>query len=132
MPDTTNPPKRSHPCKGMTKAAYRAYRKKHVTLWQASGLSKSDYATQIGVSKDAVRDWIRGFGVVPPLKTAHPNHTNTASPKQAPPSATLVPVRISPANQIKGLKLIHPDGIVLEWSEPPPAAWLAELLRGMA
>ena len=119
MPDTTTHRKRSHPCKGMSKAAYRAYRKKHVKQWQASGLSKADYAVQIGVSKDAVRDWVRDFGVVAPAIPSHP-------------SATLVPVRIAPSPQSNSLKLTRPDGLVLEWNEPPPAAWLIELMRGLA
>ena len=115
----------------MTKAVYRAYRKEHVKLWQASGLSQSDYANQIGVSKDAVRDWVRDFGAVLPLKTVKVNHTNTAPPKQTASSATLVPVRIAPTIHINVLKLIRPDGLVLEWNESPPAAWLGELLRSM-
>ena len=103
----------------MSKAAYRTYRKKHVKLWQASGLSKADYANQINVSKDAMRDWVRDFGNATPAKLAQP-------------AATLVPVRMAPASQSNTFKLTRPDGLVLELNEPPPAAWLAELLRGMA
>ena len=122
MSESNIPAKRSHPCKVMTKAAYRAYRKKHVKLWQASGLSKSDYAEQIGASTDAVRDWIRDFAT-------------DVSPKLSQPGATLVPVRIQPTsqtNQSNGLKLTRTDGIALEWQTLPDAAWLAELLRSMA
>lgn len=109
----------------MSKGAYRAYRKKHVKLWQASGLSKADYATQINVSKEAMRDWVRDFGSITVSQTAPVN------PKQT-QAATLIPVRIAPTQLSNGLKLTRPDGIVLEWIEPPSAAWLAELLRGLA
>lgn len=132
MPNSINTAKRSHPCKGMTKAVYRAHRKKHVKLWQASGLSKADYAVQIGISKDAMRDWVRDFGAVTSPKIVKPNLTSVAAPKQIQTAATLVPVRIQSTPQNNGLKLTRPDGIVLEWSEPPQATWLAELLRSMS
>jgi DNA-binding transcriptional regulator YiaG len=131
MPNSINPSKRSHPCKGMTKAVYRTHLRKHVKLWQASGLSKADYAAQIGISKDTMRNWVRDFGAAALPKTAKPNLTGVAVPKQTQPAATLVPVRIQTTNQSHGLKLTRPDGIILEWSEAPPSIWLAELLRNI-
>jgi hypothetical protein len=122
LSNATNSPKRSHPCKGTTKAAYLAHRKKHVKLWQASGRSKSDYAAQLGVSKDTFYDWTRDFGSV----------AKTTKPKQAKPTATLVPVRIQAASQHNALKLTRTDGSVLEWREPPQATWLAQLLKALA
>jgi hypothetical protein len=45
----------------------------------------------------------------------------------------MIPVRVqanhAPAGQ---MKLVLHGGIMLEWSHPPQAAWLAELLKGLA
>ncbi|TDR31873.1 hypothetical protein [Hydromonas duriensis] len=43
MSNSALPSKRSHPCKGMSKADYRAYRQHHVKLWQASGLFSATF-----------------------------------------------------------------------------------------
>ena len=45
----------------------------------------------------------------------------------------MIPVRVqanhTPAGQ---MKLVLHGGIMLEWSHPPKATWLAELLKGLA
>ncbi len=115
----------------MSKAAYRLHRKKHVKLWQASGLSKLEYANQLGVSKDAFYDWLREFGTAT-AQQVKVNHSKTIASTQTKAVATLIPVSVQAKPQNSGFKLIRSDGIVLEWSEPPPATWLAELLRGIA
>ncbi|TDR31068.1 IS66 family insertion sequence element accessory protein TnpA [Hydromonas duriensis] len=102
MSKSALPSKRSHPCKGKSKADYRAYRQHHVKLWQASGLSKSDYAMPIGVSKDSVRDWVRDFARA---VSANASPLNDSNLKPAKFSATFVPMRLQPVAQSNALKL---------------------------
>lgn len=133
-PTKIRPP---HPSKGMNKAAYKAHRKKHVKLWQASGLSKTAYAASINISKESFCDWVKSFGSSP----LHPSQTTLMGkqPQTSQVKSTIIPVRIqngataaitshAPTGQ---MKLMLHNGIALEWSQPPQTTWLLELLKGL-
>jgi hypothetical protein len=97
----------------MDKASYIAHRKKHVKAWQASGMRQADYAASIGLNKETFHDWVKAFGL---------NRT---------PTASVIPVRIQSSATVGAMKLTLREQVVLEWSQPPQAAWLVELIKGL-
>jgi hypothetical protein len=128
-----------HPSKGMNKAAYKVHRQQHVKAWQASGMSKTDYAASIGISKDAFHDWVRAFGLTSRAQPTQSTHTDKLPTVKA-KAATLIPVRVQSststqlsANSIAAgqMKLMLRDGLALEWSQPPQVTWLVELIKSL-
>jgi hypothetical protein len=96
-----------HPFTGISKQEYREQWHKRVAGWRASGLSRAEYANKNGFSRELLTDWIRRFET---------------------PAARIIPVQTPTASPIK---LTH-HSTTLEWTQPPPAAWLAQLLKGLA
>jgi hypothetical protein len=111
----------------MSKDAYRAIWVKRVEEWQASELSQVDYAKRQSLSRKQLSQWVNK---VRQNKVPHPKGKHK---QVTPQSASIIPVRIqanhTPAGQ---MKLILRDAIMLEWTHVPQAAWLAELLKGLA
>ena len=122
-------PEYQNPTRGMPKDAYRAIWVKRVKDWQASGLSQVKYAKQQGLSRKRLSQWVNKVrqNKVPQSKGTRKQVALSVQP------ASIIPVRVqanhSPAGQ---MKLVLHGGIMLEWSHPPQAAWLAELLKGLA
>jgi hypothetical protein len=72
-------------------------------------LSQSEYATANGFSRELLNDWVKRF-------------------ESTPTAATMIPVRIQTTSP---MKLTH-HATTLEWTQPPQATWLAQLLKGLA
>ena len=124
----------SYPDKGMSKQAYRDLWRERIKGWRASGQSKSAYAAANGFSTDALHDWIRRFELAALSATqTRSNETDKQiAPKESP---TIIPVRVhtnSGGITTSPIKLLLCNGVILEWTQPPQAIWLAELLRGLA
>lgn len=94
----------------------RARRKswaKHVQNWQASQLTQAAYCQQHDLKLRALAYWIR-------------RHKQDVSP------VTLVPLAVQESCVSEELLLKHTSGWQLALPAGVEAAWLAELLRGMA
>mgnify|MGYP003609180472 CR=1 FL=1 len=111
----------------MPKDAYRAIWVKRVKEWQASGLSQVEYAKRQGLSRKQLSQWVNKV-----RQNKVPQSKGTRKQASIQPTS-IIPVRVQ-ANQVSAgqMKLVLHSGITLEWLHPPQAAWLAELLKGLA
>lgn len=117
-----------NPTRGMPKDTYRAIWVNRVKEWQASGLSQVEYAKRQGLSRKQLSQWVNKVrqNKVPQSKGAR---------KQSPiQPASIIPVRVQANHSLPTgqMKLVLQGGIILEWSHPPQAVWLAELLKSLA
>ncbi|HVK55124.1 MAG TPA: hypothetical protein VM532_08870 [Burkholderiales bacterium] len=93
--------------------ARRALWETRVATWRRSGLSQGAYAREAGLVRKQLNYWAHCLAAV----------------DQAP---TWVPLRIQSANGAPALQVTSANGWRLTLGSETSAAWLSELLRGLA
>lgn len=94
----------------------QAFWQSHLVRAQAQGLSVRAYARREGLSEHS-------------LYAARRQASPRMDVPTLPAAPAFAPVRITAA---AAYELLLPGGILLRLPEPPPASWLAALLREMA
>lgn len=136
--------------RGMSQQAYRELWIRRVEEWAQSGLTLSAFAYQNDYSRSLLSDWVRRL-----RKGSQGATSMIATDSKARSNAAIIPVRVQtePASLAvsSSQKLSPPTttkadtiatasppctltirNATLELTQPPPAAWLIELIRGLA
>ena len=103
--DLSNPMLHSHP------GAKLAYWKQHVEAWQKSGLSQRAYGLKHNLALSSFSYWQRKL---------NPGHRASKS--------QFASVKVSPVQTTTPVRLVHPNGFVIECSAGTDVVWLQSLM----